>query len=255
MSPRIVLITGANSGVGLATVKVLTSASTNYHVIIASRTLAKAQNAKSEVEAENPSSGSRLSTVQLDVTDINSINQANETVQKDFGHLDALINNAAVGPVDADTATKYRNTMEANVIGPAVVAETFRPLLFRSSNPYSIFVSSGAGSFGLAVARLSGQREKIQGPKNGEAYPVSKAALNMVALQEHATFAEKGLKVFAMCPGFVVSNLRGPSEELRTGWGKAGPASESGNTLFSILEGKRDGDVGKLVHKDGVHAW
>ena len=46
----------------------------------------------------------------------------------------------------------------------------------------------------------------------------------MIALREHTEFAEKGLKVFAMSPGFVVSNLRGTSEELRSGWGKAGPA-------------------------------
>ena len=255
MSLRVVLITGANSGVGLATTKVLTSASTAYHVIIAARSLSKAQTAKAEVEAENTNSASRLSTVQLDVTDCASIARARDFIEKEFGYLDALINNAAVGNTDPDVYTRYRATMDANVIGPAVVADMMRPLLLKSSNPYSIFVSSGAGSFGRAIERLKAKREGLPEPANGGAYCVSKAAPNMIAMREHVEFAEKGLKVFAMCPGFVVSNLRGTSEELRSGWGKAGPASVSGEMILSILDGKRDEDVGKFVWKDGVYEW
>jgi len=255
MSPRVVLITGANSGVGLATTKVLTSASTDHHVIIAARSLSKAQTAKSEVEAENASSASRLSTVQLDVTDGASIVRARDFVEKKFGYLDCLINNAASGNGDPDVYTRFRVIMDTNVIGPAVIADTFRQLLLKSSNPYSIFVSSGAGSFGREVERFRGKRENPPAPTNGGAYHVSKAALNMIALREHHEFAEKGLKVFAMSPGFVVSNLRGTSEELRSGWGQAGPAALSGELMLSILDGKRDEDVGKLVWKDGVYEW
>jgi NAD(P)-dependent dehydrogenase (short-subunit alcohol dehydrogenase family) len=256
MPPRIVLITGANSGVGLATTKVLASASNDYHVIISARSLSKAQIAKSEVEAENPSSASRLSIVQLDVTDGASISRARDFVEKEFGHLDALINNAgSSGLGEPDIYTRYKTCMDTNVIGPAVVAEVFRPLLLKSSNPYSIFVSSGAGSFGRAIERFNGTRDKPPEPKNGGAYHVSKAALNMIALREHQAYVDQGLKVFAMSPGFVVSNLRGTTEELRTGWGQAGPASVAGETMLSILDGKRDADVGKHVYKDGVYDW
>jgi NAD(P)-dependent dehydrogenase (short-subunit alcohol dehydrogenase family) len=256
MPPRFVLITGANSGVGLATTKVLTSALTNYHVVIAARSLPKAEIAESEVEAENPHSAGRISIVQLDVTDVASITHACDFIEKEFGHLDVLINNAAVGGTgEPDIYTRFKACMDTNVIGPAVVADVFRPLLFKSSNPYSIFVSSAAGSFGRAIERFKGKREKPPEPQNGGAYHVSKAALNMIALREHIEYGEKGLKVFAMSPGFVVSNLRGPSEELRSGWGKAGPARVSGKTILSILDGERDEDVGKLVRKDGVDEW
>ncbi|KAF4633616.1 hypothetical protein G7Y89_g4504 [Cudoniella acicularis] len=229
MPPKIVLITGANSGVGLATTKVLASASNDYHVIISARSLSKAQTAKSE--------------------------RARDFVEKEFGHLDALINNAGSGNGDPDVYTRYKTCMDTNVIGPAVVAEVFRPLLLKSSNPYSIFVSSGAGSFGRAIERFNGTRDKPPEPKNGGAYHVSKAALNMIALREHQAYVDKGLKVFAMSPGFVVSNLRGTTEELRTGWGQAGPASVAGETMLNILDGKRDADVGKHVYKDGVYDW
>lgn len=49
--------------------------------------------------------------------------------------------------------------------------------------------------------------------------------------------------------------MRGTSEELRSGWGQAGPTSVAGETMLSILDGKRDMDVGKLVRKDGVDDW
>lgn len=257
MSARIVLITGANSGVGIATTKVLISASTKYHVIMAARSLSKAESAKSEVEAETTATdaASRLSIVQLDVTDPTAITDARDYVAKTFGRIDALINNAAVGYGDPDVYMKYKTVMDTNVVGPAVVADAFRPLLFKSSNPYSIFVSSGAGSFARTAERFEGKRENPPQPKDGGAYHVSKAALNMLALREHCEFAEKGLKVFAMSPGFVVSNLRGTSEELRSGWGKAGPVHESGEFMLRILAGERDGDAGKLIRKDGVDGW
>lgn len=56
-------------------------------------------------------------------------------------------------------------------------------------------------------------------------------------------------------PGFVRSNLRGTTEEERSGWGGAGDPDESGEIVLSVVKGERDGDVGLLVHKDGVYPW
>ena len=61
--------------------------------------------------------------------------------------------------------------------------------------------------------------------------------------------------MFVMSPGFVRSNLRGPSEEARSGWGKAGDPEDSGRIVLDIVNGKRDADVGRFVHKDGVYDW
>ncbi len=194
--------------------------------------------------------------MQLDVTDVASVTKARDFVEKEFGHLDALINNAAVGGTGyPDIPTRFQAVMATNVTGVAVVTDLFRPLLLKSAHPYSIFVSSGAGSFGRAIERFQGTRDKPPEPANGGAYHASKAALNMLALREHIEYVDSGLKVFAMSPGFVVSNLRGTSEELRSGWGKAGPASVAGGFMLSILEGERDADVGKLIRKDGVDDW
>lgn len=90
---------------------------------------------------------------------------------------------------------------------------------------------------------------------DGYAYRMSKAALNMLALQDVKLLGRQGVKVFAVCPGLVESGLRGHSEQERSAGGRAGDPKVSGETILSILEGKRDEDVGKFVHKDGVYPW
>ena len=228
----------------------IASASKDFHVIMTGRSLEKVKSAMSEIETSGIKGS--LSAVHLDVTDDKSIHNAMKHVQETYGRLDALINNAAVGRVDTDLKTLWQLSMNVNVIGPAMVAAAFRPLLLRAPKPYSIYVSSGAGS----LTKASDPTPPIHPPfANEETYRSSKAALNMIALVEARDFGPKGLMVFAMSPGFVISNLRGPSEELRTGWGMAGDPRVSGETILSILQGERDADVGKFVVKDGLYPW
>lgn len=241
---------GANSGVGFATAKVIACASETFHVIMTSRSLEKADHAKSEIEAAGTKG--LLSTAQLDVTDERSIERAVALVREKFGRLDVLVNNAAIGSRDPDVKTRFQLCMDTNVIGPAVVSAAFRPLLLKSQAPYSIYVSSGAGSMGRSSDPTSATYRSLS---NGEAYRASKAALNMVALQESIEFSSTALKVFAVCPGFVRSNLRGQSEEARSGWGKAGDPQVAGKTILSVIQGERDADAGKFVQNDGVYPW
>ena len=230
----------------------MASASPNFHIIMAARSLVKAEQAKAEILATGTIKGS-LSTVQLDVTDEASIAAAAQLVADQHGYLSVLINNAAVGLVDLDFAAKLRLHMATNAIGPALVAAAFRPLLLKTptKDPYSIYVSSGGGSLTRIVETGPAGRHYPQ----EEAYRASKAAMNMIALIEARDYGEQGLKVFIMSPGFVVSNLRGTSEEARSGGGGAGDPMVSGETLLSIVQGERDADVGKFVHKDGVYPW
>ncbi|KAL9612061.1 MAG: hypothetical protein Q9167_003321 [Letrouitia subvulpina] len=250
MNQFVVLITGANSGVGLATAEVLTNASSDYHVIVAARTLQKAETAIAELKSTGDIKGS-LSPVQLDVTDSDSIDHAVAYVEKTFGHLDALVNNAAVGARDDDIKTRMLRCMETNVVGPAVVSSAFRPLLLKSLNAYSLYVSSGVGSLAFASDPSSPVYISLS---KGEAYRSSKSALNMLAIQEHVQYGEK-IKVFTLCPGFVRTNLRGTSEEARSGGGKAKDPKLSGELILDILKGARDHDVGKFVHREGVYPW
>lgn len=191
-----------------------------------------------------------LSALQLDVTDSESVDKAVQKVEEQFGHLDVLINNAGFIPQDGTLQEQIQSIMLANVAGPAMVAEKFHPLLLKSSNAYSIFVSSGLGSLGMASDFNHPMSQSSWLP-----YRMSKAALDMLAIQEHRVKSKEGIKVFAMCPGLVKSNLRGTEENQINAGGRAGDPDVSGRTMLSLVEGKRDADVGKFVHKDGVYPW
>ena len=243
---------GANSGIGYASAQVIASASEDFHVIMAGRSLDKVNNAMSKIQATRIKG--TLSTIQLDVTDDTSIQDAVNIVQEKYGRLDALINNAGIADRGPDLKTRLQKTFEVNVIGAALVAVAFRPLLLKSPKAYSIYMSSGAGSITRASQAKPGPSPAMRLISN-ESYPASKAAINMIAVKEAMNFGPQGLKVFAACPGFVVSNLRGTSEEERTGWGGAGDPMVSGQLMLSIIQGERDADVGRNVHKDGVHPW
>lgn len=218
---------------------------------MAGRSLEKADLAKSEIEAAGIKG--QVSALQLDVTDEKSIETAAAQVEHQFGRLGVLINNAAVGVLQGDIKTRFRLCLETNVMGPALVSEAFRPLLLKAQNPYSLFISSGQRTLVRNAFERPQSHVKI-GPSGG-AYQVSKAALNMLAVLEARDYGSEGLKVFAVSPGFVRSNLRGPDEDARSGWGQAGDPIVSGELILSILKGERDADVGCLVHKDGVYSW
>lgn len=220
-------------------------------MIIASRNAANGKKAVDEVKSAGGTKAS-ISDIQLDVTDSASIERAAQDVEKEFGRLDVLVNNAGVhnNNPDLDLKTELEQTFRTNAVGAIMVTQAFTPLLLKSKNPYSIYVSSSMGSLNLAEdTNFVGYNISTQ------AYRMSKSALNMWAVQEARLMSEKGLKTFVMCPGFVVSNLRGKSEEARTGGGYASDPRVSGETILSIIEGKRDADVGKFVHKDGLYEW
>lgn len=192
----------------------------------------------------------KVTGIQLDVTDESSIAAASKQVEKDHGRLDILVNNAGIASKGPTLKSQLEETLNTNVIGPALMTECFTPLLLKSSNPYLLHVSSGLGSMALAT--------DSQRPDYGldyRAYRMSKAALNMQAVQDSRVLREKGVKVFAVCPGLVESGLRGQKEHERSADGLAGSPEVSGQTILAIIEGKRDTDVGKFVYKDGIYAW
>jgi NAD(P)-dependent dehydrogenase (short-subunit alcohol dehydrogenase family) len=217
---------------------------------MAGRSRQRLDKALSDLKATSPQG--QLSTLELDVDSEDSIKRAAQQVSTNFGRVDVLINNAATGNVNDDVRTRFEAQLKTNVLGPRLVAAHFRPLLLKSKSPYSIYVTSGAGS----LARVASMPD-IPSPPNPDGYHVSKAALNMVMLQEHIESVKQklGIKVFAVCPGFVKSNLRGPKGV--DGWGgiEAGDPDVAGQTLLKVMTGERDEDVGKAIHKGGVYPW
>jgi NAD(P)-dependent dehydrogenase (short-subunit alcohol dehydrogenase family) len=243
---------GANSGIGYATAKVFVSTAPDFHVIVAGRSLDACQKAVEEIQDEK-SEGS-LSALELDVTNQASVDAAAKQVEEQFGRLDVLINNAGISDStlgeNIDFKQRLDQVLTTNVTGPAIVSRAFQPLLSKSKNAYSIYVSSG-----LASLSQASDPENRRYHSGNTVYRLSKTALNMWALQEAKELQPKKVKVFIVCPGLVKSNLRGKTEDKVSAAGRAGDPEVSGQTMLRIIEGKRDQDVGKFVHKDGVYEW
>jgi len=245
----VVLVTGANSGIGFDTAAAFAAVSSDYHVYVASRSVEKGEKALGELKKRGlPGT---FSLVQLDVTDEKTVEAAAATVKKEFGYLDVLVNNAGIVSFAPTLKEQLRETFEVNSIGPAVVTEHFLPLLKKSNRGGRvIYVSSGLGSLGL---KADPDHRMHVAPHM--VYRMSKAALNMLALCHQVEYEPFGIKVFSMCPGYVVTNLTGEDKREERVKSGAGSSEVSAQTILSLAKGERDADIGKFLHKDGIYPW
>lgn len=95
MGPQeVILVTGANTGLGFEIIRALYSSDKAYDILLGGRSLAKSQQAVESVQTEFPKSQSKLWPIQIDIEDDDSIQRAFDEVHNKFGRLDALINNA-----------------------------------------------------------------------------------------------------------------------------------------------------------------
>ncbi len=157
--------------------------------------------------------------MQLDVTDQASITAAAERVRKEFGRLDVLVNNAAIsntGKRSGQSVEEYarlsrpsnvsldevRAIWETNVFGVLAVYQAMLPLLRESPNARIVNVSSGVGSLAMNSDPAHPGRA-IFGP----GYSASKSALNAMTLAMAIELEPEGIKVNAISPGFVKTNL------------------------------------------------
>ena len=121
MDPReVVLVTGANTGLGFQMIRALCGSDKEYNVLLGGRSLDKAHQAATSATQEFPSSRSKLWPIQVDIEDDDSIQRAFDEVQTKFGRLDALVNNAGeclcrsgrskVSPTVADPPQAHSST-------------------------------------------------------------------------------------------------------------------------------------------------
>eukprot|EP00752_Nemacystus_decipiens_P011456 g10173.t1 len=172
------LVTGANKGIGLATVKGLLDADEQAFVFLGSRDITRGQDAvKSLLEASPESYSGRVEALQLDVSDDSSVSRAAETVRarlassvgSDSGtlasscplYLRAIINNAGMAPSDGPTPEQFTPggfaaCVDVNFRGVVRVTEAFLPLL-EPSKGRVVFTSSATAP--MFVSKCSPERQ------------------------------------------------------------------------------------------------
>nr|POE51535.1 short-chain dehydrogenase/reductase trope [Quercus suber] len=266
METKIVLITGANTGLGYETVKALLQSDTSYHILLSGRDLSKAQQASLAVVGEVPDSKSTVEAIQIDVESDESISVAFETVSRKHEKIDILINNAGASfdphALDGRMSTReaWNRTWNVNVTSAHIVTETFLPHLLRSSNdPRLLFITSGASSIHDS-ADASSPLSKVPPaglpkPPSPMAYRSSKTGLNMLMTAWSRMLKNDMVKVFAVAPGLLATSLGGDPETLKQR-GAASPAV-GGSSVRKVIEGEFDEYAGKVVrnYDSPVQPW
>ncbi|MDQ0640543.1 NAD(P)-dependent dehydrogenase (short-subunit alcohol dehydrogenase family) [Pedobacter sp. W3I1] len=204
----IALVTGANKGLGQQIAKELVGH--GYIVLLGSRKFDNGKAAADEI-------GQGAHPIQLDVTNTQSITAAAEHIASEFGRLDLLVNNAAIGQsgrystlteiLEASKASvapldELRILFETNVLGVLAVTQAMLPLIKLSTSGVILNISSAAGSL-----TLNSDPNFPYRPYFNVTYPASKTALNAITLALAIELEDTGIKVRAASPSFTATAM------------------------------------------------
>ena len=206
-SGRTVLVTGANSGLGLRTAEAL--AARGARVLMACRNQEKAAAARDAVAAL--ASGPAPEVVPLDLSDLDSVRTCADELVGELDRLDALVNNAGVMAIPlARTAQGFEMQLGTNHLGHFALTGRLLPVLLKATAPRVVSVSSNAHKFGrLDFDDLNAERKRYH---RWTAYNQSKLA-DLLFIRELARRADvSGSDLVAACahPGYSATNLTQP---------------------------------------------
>lgn len=199
----VALITGGNRGLGRETARQL--AAQGYRVLLGARDL-EAGRAIARELGDSISTGS-VEAVELDVTSSEQAARLRGVVER-LGRLDALVNNAGItgssayrtSILDLDLGD-FAQVMDVNVTGALRVSSAVVPLMRARGRGCIVNVSSGMGQL-------------LDMGQGAPAYRLSKTALNAFTRVLSQELSETRIRVNAVCPGWVRTDLGGPNASL-----------------------------------------
>jgi NAD(P)-dependent dehydrogenase (short-subunit alcohol dehydrogenase family) len=203
-SGRLAIVTGANSGLGVATARELARAGAS--VVLAVRTPGKGEEAAGRIRSVVP--GATLEVVALDLADLRSVREFAQRVAAAHERLDLLINNAGIMAAPRRlTADGFESQFGTNHLGHFALTGLLLPALLNAPAPRVVTVSSTLHRRGtMNFDDLQGERKYDR----FGAYGQSKLANLMFCfeLQRRTTAAHMALLSMAAHPGYAATNLQ-----------------------------------------------
>lgn len=183
VSGRRALITGGGAGIGAATARLL--AQRGWRVALLDRDGAAAERTAEDI-------GEGISCwIQGDVTDPAAISAALDNMTTRWGGIDDLVNNAGVwdhAPLLDLTLDQWRRVMDVNLLAPIEISNA----AVRRMEP------------GSAIVNVSSVLGQVSAPTRGP-YCVSKSALISLTKMQAIEWAELGIRVNAIAPGYIIN--------------------------------------------------
>lgn len=225
----IILITGANRGLGLSLAR--TAVERGHTVLAGTRSLTERMEQLNELKAAAPE---RVVPVRLDVKDEDSVKEAAQQVAERYGKVDVIINNAAIllgreQSIEEVNIDHMIESMDVNLYGPMRVVKHFLPLMRKAGQGCILNVSSEAGSFHRAYGR-------------DYPYALSKAALNLFTQRLYLDLKEAGIRAFAVHPGWMRTDMGGSNAHLDPNFSAA--------ALLDLIEGKQQAELEPFAFVD-----
>ena len=204
-SGKVAVVTGANSGTGQEATRRLAAA--GARVVMAVRTPAKGERARSEILARHPAA--QLEVRRIDLADLASVRDFADGLIADGTPLDLLINNAGVmtPPTRFSTADGFELQFGSNFLGPFALTVRLLPLVLAAAAPRVVTMSSSVANFGrIHFDDLQWERRY----RPWSAYGQSKLADLMMTRQLAAVATERGWNLLSTGahPGYTRTNLQ-----------------------------------------------
>jgi NAD(P)-dependent dehydrogenase (short-subunit alcohol dehydrogenase family) len=195
---RVAVVTGANKGIGLEVARQL--ARRGLRVVLTSRDKARGEKAAKGLQKQDL----EVEYCRLDVTRQASATALARYLEREYGRLDVLVNNAGIllGKYETSVLDEkeslFREVLETNFYGALRVSRALVPLMQKRGYGRVVNLSSGLG-------QLDDMGDGVS------AYRVSKTALNALTRMLAAATAADNILVNSMCPGWVRTDMGGPT--------------------------------------------
>jgi NAD(P)-dependent dehydrogenase (short-subunit alcohol dehydrogenase family) len=239
---KVALVTGANKGIGREVARQLCAQ--GHIVLVGARDAERGQAAAEHLNA----AGGVARFVQIDVTNSDSIGAAAALIERTYGCLDVLVNNAAIklefhpAPPSQSTLALVRETFETDVFGVISVTLAMLPLLRKSPSGRIVNVSSGLGSLTLSATVGTKWNDKPM-----LSYNVAKSAVNSITVQFANELRGSPIKVNSADPGYTHTDMT-----LNQG-GK--PVERGAAVIVRLATLPDDGPTGAFFDESGPMPW
>lgn len=247
MNKKIIVITGGSRGIGAATAQL--AAMRGYAVCIS---YLHNQQAADAIVAAIKECGGEAIAVAADVAQEQDVIRLFETVDRTFGTLDALVNNAGILEhqmrVDEIDAARLNRIFATNVTGSFICA---REAVRRMSTRH--------GGKGGAIVNLSSIASRLGAPGEYVDYAASKGAIDTLTIGLAKEVAAEGIRVNAVRPGVIYTDIHasggepGRVERVKDAvpMKRGGDASEVANAILWLLSDDASYTTGSFIDVTG----